>query len=136
MTDDELLKEAKKIIMEAENPQLMVYNLKDWVDSVDRPANKEEAERIYMAYPRKVGKPAALKAIQSACRFFEPDYILRKTADFAEIAEKADEDRRQFIPYPSTFFNQWRFNDPPDEWRTQLGVQPVSPEKPGGLKRL
>lgn len=68
-------------------------------------------EEIYQAYPRKVGKPAALKAIAAAIKKTKipPPELLAKTKDFALSRAETEE---QYIPHPATWFNQHRFNDP------------------------
>lgn len=67
----------------------------------------EHALSIYAEYPLKVGKPAALKAIQKALRKADFETLLTKTKEYAEIMG----DDKQFIPNPSTWFNQERWND-------------------------
>ena len=79
----------------------------------DRIRNKE-AEEIYQAYPRKVAKPVAIRAIKkhlSKIGFVE---LMNKTEQFAKAVEGSDP---QFIPHPSTFYNQERFNDDPASWK-------------------
>jgi hypothetical protein len=71
------------------------------------------AETIYQEYPKKVGRPTALKAIQKAVKMHGFEHVLAKTKLFAETC-KLD---RQFFPHPATFFNQERYNDSPDTWR-------------------
>lgn len=72
------------------------------------------AEEIYKAYPKKVGKPAALRAIANALTKDEYDSLYQKTIAFAE-ARKDQE--KNFTPHPSTWFNQERYNDDPSTWR-------------------
>ncbi len=64
---------------------------------------------IYDLYPRKVGKTAAIKAIQKALQKIGYDELLEKTQQFAESVAGAD---MQYIPHPATWFNQERYNDP------------------------
>lgn len=68
---------------------------------------------IYEAYPKKVGRPAALKAIANACRSIDADQLLELTAAYAKSVAGAD---LQFIPHPATWFNQERYNDDPKTW--------------------
>jgi len=82
----------------------------------------EKAETIYSHYPRKVGKTAAIKAIVSAMKYESYEKLLETVKEYAEkIAWKEP----QFIPHPSTWFNEGRFNDDPSEWN-----KPASPQKP------
>ncbi len=79
-------------------------------------ANKSrgECEEIYAAYPRKVAKPEALKAIEKAIsRGTDFAGLLARTKLYASLV---DSDPR-FIPHPATWFNQERFNDDPATWR-------------------
>jgi len=80
------------------------------------------AERIYDAYPRKVAKPDALKAIRRAMREYDPYYLVERTKAYASAIGWKD---KQFIPYPATWFNKRMFNDDPDEWK-----QPASRHVP------
>lgn len=68
---------------------------------------------IYDAYPKKVGRPAAIKAIQRALSVVEADMLLELTSAYAKSVEGADP---QFIPHPATWFNQERYNDDPKTW--------------------
>jgi len=70
-------------------------------------------ERVYQAYPRKVAKPTALKAIQKQITKYGFDDVLSKTELFAKATQGED---LKFIPHPATFYNQERFNDDPDTW--------------------
>jgi predicted DNA-binding transcriptional regulator len=82
------------------------------------------AEPIYQAYPKKVGRPAALKAIAKAIQRVQnqPDVpstdainnLLEKTKAYAKAVEGSD---LQFIPHPATWFNQERYNDDPSTWK-------------------
>lgn len=65
-------------------------------------------EIIYSLYPRKVGKPVALRSIRKAILKFGYEHLRWRVEEFAAITKDKD---MQFIPYPSTFFNQERFND-------------------------
>jgi hypothetical protein len=74
-------------------------------------------EKIYEAYPLKVGKPAALKSITKAMQKVDPKSLLALTQAYAT--------RRggdlSFTPHPSTWFNQERFNDDPSTWDRAAG---------------
>ena len=73
----------------------------------------QHEEEIYEAYPKKVAKPAALRAIRRALQHHAPEFLLERTRLFA--ATYNGEPR--FIPYPATWFNEARFNDDPATWR-------------------
>ena len=94
----------------------------------------EAANAIYDAYPRKVGKRVAVPAIQRAlwrCQktgFAEgcEVYLLRKTQAFAAAVAKWSEQDRQFVPHPSTWFNQDRYLDSPSTWER---INPNQPQQ-------
>jgi hypothetical protein len=88
-----------------------------------------QAEEIYAAYPRKVGKPVALRAIVKAFEQIEPAKLLEVTKQFA-TARNGDV---EFCPHPATWFNQERWNDDPATWLRQ---QPSLPGKPQPGKSL
>lgn len=85
------------------------------VTSVDTEGNKvstrEEKNRIiniYNAYPRKVGKADALKAIGKSLKKEEYEFLLSKTKAFA-LTRKGEDP--QYTPYPSTWFNREHYHD-------------------------
>jgi len=69
-------------------------------------------EQIYNAYPRKVAKPIALRAIRRALEKYPFEFLLERTRSFA-ASYNGDP---QFIPHPTTWFNGERFNDDPATW--------------------
>jgi len=70
-------------------------------------------EEIYRAYPKKVAKPEALRAIAKAVAADGFDHVLKRTRLFGTVCNKP----RQFVPNPSTFFNQRRYSDDPETWK-------------------
>ena len=58
-----------------------------------------QAEAIYQAYPRKVKRPEALKAIRKAMSAHAPKFLLERTQAFAAAITPWQE--RQFIPHPA-----------------------------------
>jgi hypothetical protein len=105
--------------------------------SVANPATVT-AEMIYQAYPRKIGKKAALKAIAAALRSDSelprqsphPSYcLLRLTQAYAAAVATWPAKDREFIPHPATWFNRGSYLDDPQEWqskaaRTTIAAQP------------
>lgn len=77
----------------------------------------DEVESIYDAYPRKVGKRAALIAIEKALNRIEGpgqvEYLLRVTFEFGRSPAGNAE---SFTPHPATWFNRSSYNDDPKEW--------------------
>lgn len=71
---------------------------------------------IYEVYPKKVGRGVALKSIQSAInRGHTADVILEATKAYA-ASPIVRTTEMQFIPHPSTWFNQDRFLDDRATW--------------------
>jgi 5-methylcytosine-specific restriction endonuclease McrA len=83
-----------------------------------------EVIEIYNAYPRKVGRPVAIRAIIKALETMSAPELLEKTKAYALARAGADQ---QYTPHPSTWFNQQRFNDHPATWKP---AQPTIPGKP------
>ena len=71
------------------------------------------AEQIYSTYPRKVGKPFALRAISKAIKKFGYEHVASKAQEYV-LARRGQDPR--FTPHPATWFNQERFNDDPKTW--------------------
>lgn len=71
-------------------------------------------EEIYDAYPRKVGRPAALVKIRHALTKIDGKRLLEATRAYGEAVKGMDP---QFIPHPATWFHQERYNDDPKTWR-------------------
>lgn len=83
-------------------------------------------DAIYNAYPRHVGSRAAKKAIDKALERLEAsmgmtlpvvgEYLNSKTTAYRRATASWPAKDRKFIPHPSTWFNQDRFDDDPQEW--------------------
>ena len=72
-------------------------------------------EDFYEAYPRKVSKPAALRAFRKAVKDgVDPQTIISGAETYA-AACNSGKIERQFIPYPATWVNGHRWDDPLDE---------------------
>ena len=69
---------------------------------------------IYEAYPKKVGKPDALRKIKAALKTTPPEELLKLTQQYGQAVKGIVE--KQFIPNPSTWFNQQRYSDDPETW--------------------
>lgn len=81
--------------------------------------------RIYDAYPRKVGKQAALAKIRNALLSgrIDPPALLSAVEAYAKFVSEWPEDRRQFIPHPTTWFNQGRWEDDRYFWDKGMTTQ-------------
>jgi hypothetical protein len=80
----------------------------------------DDVESVYRAYPRKVAKGAALKAIEAALkRLDSPNpvaYLISKAKAFSE-SEAGN--RGRFTPHPATWFNRSSYLDDPKEWEKE-----------------
>lgn len=74
-----------------------------------------QASEIYALYPRKVGRPKAIQSIVKSIKAFGFEDIKAKTALYAKTINGKEQ---QFIPHPTTWFNQQRFNDDPATWNS------------------
>lgn len=80
------------------------------------PKGNDVAERIYLAYPRRIGKQAALKAITKALRAVGQDKMLAATEAYASAVSRWAESDRKYVPHPATWFNRGSYDDDPREW--------------------
>lgn len=83
-------------------------------------------ERIYQAYPRKVGKKTALKAIAVALRAIPASELLAKVQAYKQATDTWPQTERKFIPFPATWFNRGSYMDDPKEWeRGKADAAPI-----------
>lgn len=90
---------------------------------------KIDAEAIYQAYPRKIGKKAALKAITTAIsadtiagtgaegKANTAARLLKATKAYASAVAAWPAKDREYVPHPSTWFNRGSYLDDPKEWQ-------------------
>lgn len=91
-------------------------------------------EEIYQAYPKKVGKDAAKKAIVSAIRKLNAidqsqdaaAWLLERTKLYA--ASRVGQEQR-FTPHPANWFNRGSYADDEQEWG-------VTENRSGNIKRV
>jgi len=74
---------------------------------------EEQALALYRAYPRKVARKAAVRAIKKALLEEPFEVLLDAVEEYAEARKGQDS---QFTPHPSTWFNQGRWDDDREEW--------------------
>ena len=93
--------------------------------AIDETWEECDVERIYLAYPRHVGKVAAHKAIRKALTLIarrEP--ICQHPAIIVDILSKQVNayaaspagNNGKFTPYPATWLNAGRYDDDEKEW--------------------
>jgi hypothetical protein len=95
---------------------------------------------IYAAYPRKVGKDSALKAIHRALGRISAGDLLAKTTAYAAAVATWPPSDRQFVPHPATWYNRGSYDDDPAEWTrtspansTGPAGQPPKPAPPRNI---
>ena len=82
-----------------------------------------EAEQIYQAYPLKVGKEDALRAISGALKKREFSYLMAKTTQFGECVSswpssyRYTNEGRDLVPHAASWFNAGRYEDAPEAWK-------------------
>src|SRR5690606_13726732 len=93
-----------------------------------------QVEEIYKAYPRKVGKQAALTAIRAAVnRGATPEYLLEATTEYARSREGKEQ---SFTPHPATWYQQGRYDDDRADWWRDEGAGRGRIEKKSGTELL
>lgn len=82
----------------------------------------ELVEAIYQAYPKKVAKGQALKAIATALKKIDHAHLLQSVRDYARATAGSD---LQLLPNPSTWFNGSYWEDDRSTWkpRQRFGAQ-------------
>lgn len=86
----------------------------------------QQAEKIYEAYPRRVGRAEALKKITKAIGHWGFQDLLTATVNYAGSVSGGE---MRFIPHPGTWFHQQRYADDPATW----GVEFSDSEKNGAV---
>ena len=115
--------------MRADAPVVVVVDEDVVVDvgvvekTADKPPGIDpgDVDLVYQAYPLKVAKPAALRAIEKALRKNPLGKLLEATQGYARARTGADGKALPFTPHPATWFNNECFNDPPETWRRDDG---------------
>lgn len=85
--------------------------------------NGDLIEEIYQAYPKKVGKGSAIKAIKKAIKTIDPNELLEIVKIYST---KVDGQDKKFIPHPSTWFNDMRWEDDQSTWEKPTFNQQTS----------
>jgi hypothetical protein len=103
-----------------------------------RGAGLKEAAAIYEGYPRKIGRDAALRAIQRRLDQGLTVEALREAVQrYAAATARWPADERQFIPHPATWFNRGSFADDPQEWqRAETGGVSANKKEGGAAPRI
>ena len=91
-----------------------------------------QCEEIYKAYPRHTAKDAAFKSIEKALKKKPFEELLEIVQVYAANTGKQIADgklEKQYIPHPSTWFNQGRYEDDDLKPPPQYEIVEVSPQK-------
>ena len=72
-----------------------------------------QCESIYLLYPKKVGKGAAIKSIEKALKKISYEDLQSIVETYAKKSSWQD---KQYIPAPAVWFNQERWEDDQAEW--------------------
>ena len=86
----------------------------DGFEGSKKDVDDHDANLIYAAYPRKVARKLAMRAIIRAMEKTPAELLIVLTRQYAEARRGQDEN---FTPHPATWFNQERFNDAPETWK-------------------
>lgn len=91
-------------------------------------AKDDDVEEIYKIYPRKASPKKAKVAIKKACTEKGIDYILDKVQTYAGCVKTWTDEEREFIPYPASWFNAGKYDEPITEWMSKGIVKPLGPK--------
>ena len=80
-----------------------------------------QCERVYAQYPRKVGRPSALKAVAKALKKVSFEVLLNRTEKYAEAVGSWPAKDKAFVPHAATWYRDERFNDPVESWARASG---------------
>ena len=84
---------------------------------LENPSSNESLTlAIYKSYPRKASKQDALKAIEKALKNHSFNYLLERTAKYAEYTRAWPKSELRYIPYPASWFNAGSFEDDESNW--------------------
>lgn len=79
-------------------------------------------DEFWAFYPRKIGKGGAKKTWQKITRTVKPDQIIEGAR---RMSQDPNLPETQFIPHPSTWLNEGRWEDEPYAPRTQANAKQV-----------
>jgi len=87
------------------------------VEPVEVDSAKPSFAEFYLAYPRKVGKEAARRAFEKAAKLTDSEVIVAGARRYAADPNLPD---KQFIPHPSTWLSEGRWDDEPEAPRARV----------------
>lgn len=105
------------------------------------PKPSGDAEAIYSLFPKKVGRKDALRSIMMVLEIVPADLLTERVKLYASIVSRWRKEDRTFLPNPSTWFNQGRYEDDPKAWErpnmmpeTSVRASTAPTEPPGWLE--
>jgi len=96
------------------------------IESAGAKADDQAWVRFWELYPRKVAKPAALRAWNAAIKTTEPDLIVIGLGRHLPSMKANDP---KFVPHPATWLNNARWNDEPEPIKS-TGTKAERPKVP------
>lgn len=105
------------------SPELSLVPVDDAPATPERQNYPGAFETFWQECPRKTGKGVAAKAFQKATKGsnIAAQRITDAMRQHADCWARWPESERQFIPHPSTWLNEGRYDDPPPEPRAGSG---------------
>lgn len=95
-----------------------------------RASDLAKAIEIYNAYPRKIARPVALKAILKASEKIALDDLHGHVKEYADAVATWPKEQREFVPHPASWINHERWNDERSEWYRNLKPKQQSYSRP------
>ncbi|MGA7885273.1 MAG: hypothetical protein WCA44_05975 [Acidobacteriaceae bacterium] len=131
-----VVRECTETVSEVLETEASVSSIKNTARPMTKIEVAELEEAIYEAYPRKVGRAGALKAIQHAVVRLEQGnlrrgpmevgaarlWLLERTAEYARSPDGQKQvGQKDYRPHPQTWFNTERYFDDSNEWNQPQG---------------
>lgn len=82
----------------------------------------QQAVELYGIYPKKVGRKAALRAIELALKRAPYETILEGVRAYSEAISHWPKEQCRFVPAPATWFGQDRWDDDRSTWNRNASV--------------
>lgn len=96
------------------------------VDEID-----QQTEELWKAYPRKVNKGDAVKAIAKALQKAKFHDLLASVKEYAAAVARWPKADQQYIPHASRWFNGNRWEDDRDDWKSKSATKSKNAIGPG-----
>ncbi len=120
-TTNEQQMNNKRTTNEHVQTQKNIKNIKNTNSDKAKEIN-DQCEQLYQAYPKKVAKQAAMKAIKKALSSVGFDVLFESVTAYAKSQEGRPD--KNYIPAAGPWFNQGRWEDDRitwEEWKSKCG---------------